>query len=66
SLENMDSYAGAAPSYVNRGATQADTAGPHVRNLTEGSFQGSGTAGGPLPEPGSKKDQARLAIGNSR
>jgi hypothetical protein len=38
-----------------------DKKGPHGKNLKEGGFEGSGTDGGPLPEPGSMEDPARLA-----
>ncbi|KAK0707577.1 hypothetical protein B0H67DRAFT_685866 [Lasiosphaeris hirsuta] len=58
-LENQESYGGAAPSYVDSQFAVRDGSGPHGRNLTEGEFAGSGTAGGRMPEPGSKEDPAR-------
>ncbi|KAK0615045.1 hypothetical protein B0T17DRAFT_540930 [Bombardia bombarda] len=58
-LANQESYGGVAPSYVN--SAPQDHSGPHGRNLTEGGFAGSGTAGGRLPEPGSKQDPSRMA-----
>ena len=60
-LENQQSYAGTAPSYASSGEFMKDTKGPHGKNLTEGGFQGSGTDGGVLPEPGSQQDPARVA-----
>ncbi|KAK3394890.1 hypothetical protein B0H63DRAFT_61536 [Podospora didyma] len=60
-LENQQSYGGAAPSYVL--SQQLNTGGtPHGKNLTEGGFAGSGTSGGRLPEPGSKDDPARAVV----
>ncbi|KAK4126683.1 hypothetical protein N657DRAFT_687117 [Parathielavia appendiculata] len=50
----------AAPSYVPN-QRYRDPAGPHGKNLTEGGFEGSGTEGGPLPEPGTMDDPTRVA-----
>ncbi|KAH6613795.1 hypothetical protein B0J18DRAFT_460657 [Chaetomium sp. MPI-SDFR-AT-0129] len=52
----------AAPTYV---ASQyiRNPAGPHGKNLHEGGFEGSGTAEGELPEPGSIEDPGRAALG---
>ncbi|KAL2149166.1 hypothetical protein VTH82DRAFT_8514 [Thermothelomyces myriococcoides] len=61
-LESQHSYAGAAPTYV-ANQWHRDPAGPHGKNLKEGGFEGSGTAAGPLPEPGSKEDPSRIATG---
>ncbi|KAL2198186.1 hypothetical protein P885DRAFT_76892 [Corynascus similis CBS 632.67] len=61
-LESQRSYAGAAPTYVNN-QWYRDPAGPHGKNLKEGGFEGSGTEGGPLPEPGSMEDPSRIATG---
>ncbi|KAK3935534.1 hypothetical protein QBC46DRAFT_242577, partial [Diplogelasinospora grovesii] len=60
-LENQKSYAGPAPTYVLSREFMKDKKGPHGKNLKEGGFEGSGTDGGPLPEPGSMEDPARLA-----
>ncbi|KAK4142061.1 uncharacterized protein C8A04DRAFT_38580 [Dichotomopilus funicola] len=51
-----------APTYV---ASQyiRNPAGPHGKNLHEGGFEGSGTAEGALPEPGSMEDPGRAALG---
>ncbi|KAK4100054.1 hypothetical protein N658DRAFT_559945 [Parathielavia hyrcaniae] len=54
-----------APSYVVN-QYHRDRAGPHGKNLTEGGFEGSGTAGGPLPEPGSANDPTRAATRDMR
>ncbi len=59
-LESQASYGGTAPSYVTS-QFRHDTKPPHGKNLTEGGFQGSGTDGSPLPEPGSKYDPSRVA-----
>ncbi|KAK3682144.1 hypothetical protein B0T22DRAFT_521204, partial [Podospora appendiculata] len=60
-VETQQSYGGAAPSYVNAQAASPAGSGPKGMSLTEGGFAGSGTDGGALPEPGSKRDPARLA-----
>ncbi|AEO64527.1 uncharacterized protein THITE_2110756 [Thermothielavioides terrestris NRRL 8126] len=65
SLENQQAYGGPAPSYV-LNQRHRDPAGPHGKNLTEGGFEGSGTAEGPLPEPGSIQDPARVAARDLR
>ncbi|KAK4176067.1 hypothetical protein QBC36DRAFT_239753 [Triangularia setosa] len=56
---------GPAPTYVeNLVHTGAERGGkPHGKNLTEGGFEGSGTAKGELPEPGSENDPGRAAFG---
>lgn len=51
-----------APTYVASQYTR-DPAGPHGKNLHEGGFEGSGTAEGALPEPGSIEDPGRAALG---
>ncbi|KAL2162396.1 hypothetical protein VTH06DRAFT_7309 [Thermothelomyces fergusii] len=61
-LESQRSYAGPAPTYVTN-QRHRDPAGPHGKNLKEGGFEGSGTEAGPLPEPGSMEDPARIATG---
>ncbi|KAK3349440.1 hypothetical protein B0T25DRAFT_632906 [Lasiosphaeria hispida] len=65
-LDNQASYAGAAPSYVHSQLAVQDESGPHGRNLTEGGFAGSGTAGGRMPEPGSKEDPGREGLRKAR
>ncbi|KAK3331941.1 hypothetical protein B0T19DRAFT_456447 [Cercophora scortea] len=60
-VETQTAYAGAAPSYVNVPVAKG---GPKGANLTEGGFAGSGTGEGALPEPGSRRDPARLAEEN--
>ncbi|KAK4191145.1 hypothetical protein QBC35DRAFT_448761 [Podospora australis] len=53
-----------APSYVENVLYSSRlTSGPHGKNLKEGGFEGSGTAEGPLPEPGSEQDPSRAALG---
>ncbi|KAK3316683.1 hypothetical protein B0H66DRAFT_561925 [Apodospora peruviana] len=61
SLENQESYAGTAPSYVEAGGVDESAARPHGKNLTEGGFAGSGTSSGKLAEPGSMQDPSRQA-----
>ncbi|KAK4240210.1 hypothetical protein C8A03DRAFT_13455 [Achaetomium macrosporum] len=65
SLENQQAYGGAAPTYVSN-QRYRDPGGPHGKNLTEGGFEGSGTEGGPLPEPGTIDDPTRAAQSNFR
>jgi hypothetical protein len=65
SIENQQAYGGAAPTYVSN-QRYRDPGGPHGKNLTEGGFEGSGTEGGPLPEPGSMDDPSRVAQANFR
>ncbi|KAK4154161.1 hypothetical protein C8A00DRAFT_14695 [Chaetomidium leptoderma] len=59
-LDSQASYGGAAPTYVSN-QRHRNPAGPHGKNLKEGGFEGSGTEAGPLPEPGSMEDPARVA-----
>ncbi|KAK4229422.1 hypothetical protein QBC38DRAFT_472349 [Podospora fimiseda] len=40
----------------------SSAAKPHGKNLKEGGFEGSGTEGGSLPEPGSKDDPGRKGL----
>ncbi|KAK0702608.1 hypothetical protein B0T21DRAFT_388027 [Apiosordaria backusii] len=53
-----------APTYVEHLIHAAEETGgkPHGKNLTEGGFEGSGTAEGALPEPGSEDDPGRAAF----
>lgn len=62
SLENQQSYAGAAPSYVNR-LYQADRGGPKGKNLKEvESFGGGAKQGDPFAaEVGGEMDPGRAA-----
>ncbi|RKU49393.1 hypothetical protein DL546_004988 [Coniochaeta pulveracea] len=59
-LENQSSYAGAAPTYVNR-QYQRDEGGPKGKNLKEGGFDGEGPGDSINVEPGSQQDPARGA-----
>lgn len=59
-LENQSSYAGTAPSYVNR-LYQTDEGGPKGKNLKEGGFEGEGPGDSINAEPGSEMDPARGA-----
>ncbi|KAK4249718.1 hypothetical protein C7999DRAFT_39201 [Corynascus novoguineensis] len=61
-LESQRSYAGPAPTYVYN-QWYREPGGPHGKNIKEGGFEGSGTEGGPLPEPGSMEDPSRIATG---
>jgi len=58
-LDSQESYGGKAPGYATHSQHNQK---PHGKNLTEGGFEGSGTAIRRLPEPGSKDDPAREAL----
>ncbi|KAK3402141.1 hypothetical protein B0T20DRAFT_132169 [Sordaria brevicollis] len=52
-----------APTYTLNAAQELkDQSGPHGKNIQEGGFAGSGTEGGSMPEPGSKRDPGRVAL----
>ncbi|KAK1776111.1 hypothetical protein QBC45DRAFT_227058 [Copromyces sp. CBS 386.78] len=53
---------GKAPTYAHAGQDLTDQSGPHGKNIKEGGFAGSGTEGGSMPEPGSKRDPGRVAL----
>ncbi|KAK0666376.1 hypothetical protein QBC41DRAFT_151215 [Cercophora samala] len=63
-VSSPEGQGGKAPSYVeNLVHGSAERGGkPHGKNLTEGGFEGSGTAEGALPEPGSEDDPGRAAF----
>lgn len=63
SLKHEDPEQGTkAATYAHAGQDLSDQSGPHGKNIKEGGFAGSGTEGGSMPEPGSKRDPGRVAL----